>query len=91
MADIKYKQVVTSDLMNWFEAFLIDKRSTRLSKKTVEFYKYGLSRFLKYCSLNGIQNVEDITAMIIRKYLIFLEDESYTPGRIHAIFPGAYS
>jgi len=83
MATIKYKQVVALDLMNWFEAFLIDRRSTRLSRKTVEFYKYGLSRFLKYSTLHGIQNVEEITAMIIRKYLLFLEDEGYTPGGIH--------
>ena len=83
MADIRYKQIVASDLMNWFEAFLIDRRSTRLSRKTVEFYKYGLSKFLKYCTLNGIQNVEDITATIIRKYLLSLEDEGYTPGGIH--------
>lgn len=83
MADIKYKQVVASDLMNWFEAFLIDRRSIRLSKKTVAFYKIGLSNFLKFCSLNGIQSVEEITALIIRKYLLSLEDKGYTPGGIH--------
>lgn len=83
MEDIKVGQVTTSDLINWFEAFLIDRQSIRLSLKTVQFYREGLVKFLKFCQLHRVTRVNQIIPVFLRRYLLWLESEGLSPNSVH--------
>jgi len=79
----KTLRLVASNLMDWLEAFLIAKRSSRLSPRTIDYYSKGLADFLKYATLQGAEDVREITALLIRKYLLSLESRC-NPGGVHA-------
>jgi len=82
--DIKLGQAISSELLNWMEAFLIDRRTTGLSKKTIAFYREGLTSFFKFCAGLAVEEIENITPNVIRQYLLFLENTNHNPGGIHA-------
>ncbi|MBN1535926.1 MAG: tyrosine-type recombinase/integrase [Anaerolineales bacterium] len=82
----KSLQVAASDLMDWLEAYLIAKRSARLSPRTVEFYAKGLTDFFRFATQQGAESVREINALLIRKYLLSLESRGRNPGGVHALY-----
>ena len=81
---IKIEQIISAELLNWMEAFLISGQTTGLSKNTIQFYKEGLQSFMRFCSQKEVGSVYDITAIEIRKYLLHLENTGHNPGGVHA-------
>lgn len=76
---------VSSDLLQWSEAFMLAKYSTRLSERTIEFYRHGLTKFFRFCELQGVAEVREITADLIRRYIVGLE-QLHKPGGVHALW-----
>lgn len=76
-------KVLSSDLLNWVDAFLFDRRSSRLSERTLQYYRDSLTNFLKYCTSQMVSEIEQVDALLIRKYLLHLE-VSHNPGGVHA-------
>ena len=81
---IKIEQIISAELLNWMEAFLISGQTTGLSKNTIQFYKEGLQSFMRFCSQIEVGSIYDITAIEIRKYLLHLENKGHNPGGVHA-------
>ena len=77
-------RLIAGDLANWLESFIMDKRSTGLSPRSIEFYRTGLSNFLTFATLMGAKDVQNIDANMIRRYLLSLENQGYTAGGVHA-------
>jgi len=75
--------LITGNLADWLEAFLIAKRSAGLSRRSVQFYTEGLTNFFNYVSPTT-NDIQEISVMMIRKYLLHLEDIGLTPGGVHA-------
>lgn len=75
---------ISTDLLNWFEAFILDRQSTFLSEKTIEWHRTSLTHFLKFCSSQGIDSVYKISAVDVRKYILYCENKGYKPGGIYA-------
>jgi site-specific recombinase XerD len=65
------------------EIFMRDCRSRSLSHHTVAYYRRQLTFFQAYCESLEVQKTEDITADLLRQYLISLE-EKHNPGGRHA-------
>ncbi len=80
----KIEQIISAELLNWMEAFLISGQTTGLSKNTIQFYKEGLQSFMRFCSQTEVSSIYDITAIKIRKYLLHLENTGHNPGGVHA-------
>lgn len=76
--------LVNSELLNWMETFLFDKRSTRLSQNTIDYYRYALTHFVIFCTSSGVSTLGEITANVLRRYLLYLENKGYNAGGVHA-------
>ncbi len=74
------------DLMTWIEAFLVDRKAQNLSRGTLYFYQAKLKLFSNYCEGQVVGRVTGITPDVIRRYLLFLEENGHNPGGIHAAF-----
>ena len=75
---------ISTDLLNWFEAFILDRQSTFLSEKTIDWHRTSLTHFMKFCSMKGIDSVYRISTVDVRKYILFCENCGYKPGGIYA-------
>jgi site-specific recombinase XerC len=56
MTRIKYFNIAA-----WVESFLRDCRSRELSSFTIAYYRSQLAVFVKYCNINDVIEVEQIT------------------------------
>ncbi len=71
-------------LLDWAESFLVDRKAGGLSLNTVDFYGKKLRKFIQFCQLNQVQDIQDLDATSIRKYILWLEELHHNPGGIHA-------
>lgn len=70
----------------WLEAFLIDRRSQNLAKKTLRFYKMHLENFSHYCEGQAVQTLEQITPDVLRRFLLWLEDTGHNAGGVNGYY-----
>jgi len=73
-------------ILEWAESFIIDRKSRGLSHNTIPFYRKKLKKFLKYCEINQIHDIQELQAKHIRKYIFWLEDKGHNKGGVHAHF-----
>jgi site-specific recombinase XerD len=57
-------------LKAWIEGFLRDCRVRDLSPFTIEYYRAQLSAFETYCRAQDVTQVPEITADLLRAYLL---------------------
>lgn len=74
------------EILNWVEAFILDRKARGYSKGTVYFYRMKLQLFIKYCNIHQLNIIEDITPVFIRSYLLDLENKGHNPGGVHACY-----
>ncbi len=72
--------------LEWAEAFIIDRKARGLSPNTIDFYRKKLKKFLEYCEVHQIHEVQDLDAANIRKYILWLERKGHNKGGVHAHF-----
>jgi site-specific recombinase XerD len=70
----------------WIEAFLADRKIQGLAHGTLRFYQQKLKLFSDYCDTQSIGLVNQISANLIRQYLVCLEQTSHNPGGKHAAY-----
>lgn len=70
----------------WIEAFLIDRKARGCAKGTLEFYGFKLKLFTDFCETQIVKNIIQITPLMIRQYLLYLEEQDHNPGGRHAAF-----
>ena len=73
-------------ILEWAEAFIIDRKSRGLSPNTIPFYRKKLRNFLKYCEISKIHDIQELNATHIRKYILWLESKDHNKGGVHAHF-----
>ena len=80
-------EVRNDDLIQpWMESFIMDRKIQNMSKGTIYFYTTKLKLFLEYCDQVDIIYIQQLTANIIRQYLLWLENKGHNPGGIHACY-----
>jgi len=83
--DLK-SNVFDESLLTWMEAFLNDRKAQGMANGTLRFYNQKLRLFVNYCQPQAIERIGQITAPIIRQYLLELEKSDHNPGGRHAAF-----
>jgi integrase/recombinase XerD len=73
-------------LLDWVEAFMLDRRSRGLSQGTIDFYRKKLKHLIEFCSQREIRSVMDLNASEIRTFFIFLKEKGHNQGGIYAHF-----
>jgi len=68
------------------QAFLNDRQASGLSPNTLDYYRRTLARFSQFCEGQAISKTGQITADVIRDYLLALERSGYSPGGRHAFY-----
>jgi site-specific recombinase XerD len=81
-------QVSTVDdyLLNWLEAFLIDRKAGGLADGTLRFYRQKIKLFSDYCDALTVKQIGQITPSFLRQYLLYLEESGHNAGGRHAAF-----
>ena len=80
------KTLVDNELKTWLHAFLIDRKAQGVSEGTIHFYEVKFKSFTRYCEEHCITNILQITQVVIREYLLWLEEVGHNPGGRHAHF-----
>lgn len=73
-------------LETWVTAFLRDCKTRGLSAFTVEYYRAQLHKFTTYCKAQSVNEVMQITADLIRGFMLELETNGQNAGGRHAAF-----
>ena len=73
-------------ILEWAEAFIIDRKSRGLSPSTIIFYQKKLRTFLQYCEIKQIHDIQEIKPRHVREYVLWLESKGHNKGGIHAHF-----
>jgi len=79
--------VIAEDgLLSWLEVFLHDRKAQGLAPGTLRFYTQKLKLFLDYCDWLAVGNISQITALLIRQFLLYLAESDHNAGGQHAAF-----
>ena len=73
------KIIVNDFLLTWLEGFLIDRKAQGVSEGTLHFYEVKFKSFIRYCEIEHIKYVKQIT-----EYILWLEAAGHNPGGRHA-------
>lgn len=73
-------------IFEWSESFIMDRKIQNMSPGTIHFYKSKLKLFHEYCDLIAVEHIMQITARVIRGYLIWLEEKGHNPGGVNACY-----
>ena len=75
-------QVSTVDdyLLNWLEAFLIDRKAAGVATGTLRFYRQKIKLFSDYCDAQAVKQIGQITPSFLRQFLLYLEESGHNPG-----------
>ena len=73
-------------IKSWIDEFLLSKHISGVSDRTIKIYKYHLRKFEEYCNLWGIDQVQNMTPSIIRKFLFELDKKGHNKGGIHLYY-----
>lgn len=78
--------VTVFSILDWVEAFMLDRRSRGLSPGTIRFYCMKMKHFVEFCRENQIFDVMNITASDIRNFFLSLENKGHNHGGVFAHF-----
>jgi integrase/recombinase XerD len=78
--------IVEDSLLPWLDAFLHDRKAQGLAPGTLRFYTQKLRLFLDYCEGHAVGSMSQITALMIRQFLLYLEETDHNAGGRHAAF-----
>ena len=73
-------QVVCGTIRNIAGGFIIDRKSQGLSPKTIRAYSQELRYFMDWCDQQGVNTLTDLTADVIRLYLLNLSERRNAGG-----------
>ena len=73
-------------LLNWVEAFLIDRKARGLASGTLRFYQQKIKLFCDFCEAQVISEIGQITPTLLRQYLLWLEETNHNDGGRHAAY-----
>lgn len=73
-------------IATWIEAFLIDRQAQNISPTTMVFYRNKLRYFMGYCKDQGVERIPNISADLLRRYMLWLTESGHNPGGMHACY-----
>jgi integrase/recombinase XerD len=67
-------------------AFITDRRATKITPNTIEYYTKRLNRFAAFAGERGVTTIGDIDPDLIRRWLLALEESGHNPGGVHGFY-----
>jgi len=85
-SEFKTQRITTKEdcIGNVIAAFLIDRKSSNLTGRSIHFYECKLKLFTGFCK-DKIEEVRQVTPDLLRRYFIYLE-EDHNKGGVHACY-----
>jgi integrase/recombinase XerD len=77
---------VDDHLLNWLEAFLIDRKAAGIADGTLRFYRQKIKLFWDYCDAQAVKQIGQINPSFLRQFLLYLEESGHNAGGRHAAF-----
>jgi len=77
---------LNDSLLEWIEAFLVDRKAQNMSAGTVYFYQKKMELFYQFCEGRIITQIGQLTPSILREYLFWLESKGHNPGGVNACY-----
>jgi len=56
-------------LLNWLEAFLIDRKAAGVAEGALRFYRKKIKLFSDFCDALAVKQISQITPSFLRQYL----------------------
>jgi site-specific recombinase XerD len=66
-------------------AFLLDRKAQNLTRKTLEFYRANLQKFIEWCDTQAVKTVTDLSPELLRGFFIAMS-ETHKAGGVHAYY-----
>lgn len=73
-------QVVSGTICNIVSGFIVDRKAQGLSPKTIRAYSQELRYFMNWCDQQGVNTLPELTADVIRLYLLNLSERRNAGG-----------
>src|SRR5688572_16204628 len=73
------------NIKNWIDAFILERRSRNFSTDITDHYQRELEDFEVFASLHNVNAVSEITADLVRAYILHLA-KRYTTGGLRVKF-----
>lgn len=80
------KNPQTSEIREWIDSFLVDRKAGGLSARTVAFYAEKLDKLATWCAAENVDTMRDISPDLVRRWLLDLEAHGHNPGGVHAFY-----
>ena len=71
-------------ILESFQDFILSRKASLLSPKTIEFYEYTVGEFISFLSIQEVADPELINSMHVRKYLSEVSDRGVSSATVHA-------
>ena len=78
-------------ILEWAEAFIVDRKARGLSPNSTDFYQKKLKKFIEFCELNLVHDIQELNVKQTREYLLWLEVNRYNNWCIPIILYCAHS
>jgi site-specific recombinase XerD len=78
-----FEVVIMPDVARWGAAFLTARRAEGASRKTIIAYGQCLTKFLGWASKRSLGNLEDLTPVNVREFMLYLEEQGHNSGGVH--------
>lgn len=69
---------MSTTLSTAYDLFQLENRARRFSKNTIRHYETKLSAFFIHCESNNVTTVEGITPVLIKSYLVSMQERGLT-------------
>lgn len=67
-------------LHQWVEGFLRARRAGGIASTTIAFHTKRLNKFLAFCDAQGVTEIDQVDAGLLRDYLLHLAEQGHNPG-----------
>jgi len=67
-------------------AFLLDRKAQNLTRKTLEFYRLNLQKFIDWCDTQAVKTIQQITPELLRAFFVAMTEKGHTAGGVHAFY-----
>jgi len=79
-------KISPSELLEWVESFLVDRRAQNLTAGSLDFYRKKLKLFLEYCHSQSISEIAQIDPNTVRRFMFYLQESGHNPGGAHGFY-----
>jgi len=71
-------------ILEAYQDFILSRKASLLSPKTIEFYEYTVGEFIEWLSSQGLTEPEDITSFHVRAHITGISERGVSTSTVHA-------